>query len=403
LHFVSKDTGLPIKHPVKRQLADREQVRRFIEHRIEDDPDAKRLGREEIVLKKFGLLPRNFNLRSFLVDLLQEQVAGFYDAKSKTVYLLDWVDPEQQKPVLAHELTHALQDQNFKLEKMSEAARRNDPTGLQADERISAQQAVTEGQAMIVLMDYTLSKMGTSVQQQPALVDLMQSEMSSADPSMVVFNRAPLFLQQVLLFPYRYGTLFERDLLVKGGKERAFAGVLRNPPQETRQIMQPATYLDGSDVPPLRPVSFDKIIGSGYKKWDLSPMGEFDVYLLLTRYAGAETADVLGRQWRGGYYWAGVTPSAARSDEEAHTTGDIASAYVSRWASADAATQFAAAYSGGVPRRYPGAQKVSAAGQLAWETSDGLITIEPQGDTVLVMESFDPESAKKIQGEVFGK
>ena len=113
LHFSSQDTGLPIKHEVKRKLVNRDQVESFVMKHTTEDEDAKRLRRSELVLKKFGLLPRDFDLSKFLVALLKEQVAGFYDPKTKTVNLLDWVTPEQQKPVLAHELTHALQDQSF--------------------------------------------------------------------------------------------------------------------------------------------------------------------------------------------------------------------------------------------------------------------------------------------------
>ena len=69
--------------------------------------------------KKFGLLPRTFDLHSFLIKLLTEQVAGYYDEKTRTMNLLDWNEPEMQRPVMAHELTHALQDQSFNLEKMS--------------------------------------------------------------------------------------------------------------------------------------------------------------------------------------------------------------------------------------------------------------------------------------------
>src|SRR5207253_11127464 len=88
-----------------------------IQNHMAEDEDAQRLRRSELVLKKFGLLPRDFNLQRFLLALLREQVAGYYDPKTKTVNLLNWFDAEQQKPVLAHELTHALQDQSFGLEK----------------------------------------------------------------------------------------------------------------------------------------------------------------------------------------------------------------------------------------------------------------------------------------------
>ena len=116
LAFASDDTQLHIHHEVKRRLITRDEVEKYILEKFRDDKDAKRMQREEIVLKKFGLLDRDFQLQSFLVSLLKEQIAGYYDNKTKTVNLLDWVSPEEQKPVIAHELTHALQDQHTDLD-----------------------------------------------------------------------------------------------------------------------------------------------------------------------------------------------------------------------------------------------------------------------------------------------
>jgi hypothetical protein len=429
LKFVSDDTGLPIKHPVKRELASREQVEKYIQDRMQEDEDAKRLERSEIVLKKFGLLPRDFHLRTFLIELLKEQVAGFYDPKKKTVYLLDWVEPEAQKPVMAHELTHALQDQNFDMEKILKSARQDDPTGLEADERIAARQAVLEGQGMIVLLDYMLAPAGGSVAQMPKLVDAMQAGLTPAGSGMVVFNRAPLALQQVLLFPYSYGTTFVRDVLVAGNMHKAFAGALQEPPRDTRQVMDPATYLQHQFVPTMRPLKFDEL-APGYKKWDLSAMGQFDVFLLLRQYASQEVAQSLSHKWRGGYYWAARVPSKSGSsttaptsaDPVAPTTAGLALVYISRWTDSDTAAQFAAVYSDFVPKRYSGAQKLSkdaaspsgapaAAVQVGitprltrpaiWSTSEGLVSIEPHGDTVLVMESFDEPTANRIRQAAF--
>src|SRR5258708_12904261 len=117
LDFASKDTSLPVKHEVKRRLASRDEVVSYLKKNMAEDKDVQRLRRTELVLKKFGLLPKDFDLQTFLVSLLEEQVAGYYDAKTKTVNLLDWVLPDLQRPVLAHELTHALQDQSFSLDK----------------------------------------------------------------------------------------------------------------------------------------------------------------------------------------------------------------------------------------------------------------------------------------------
>ena len=165
LQFASDDTALPIKHEVKRRLTKRDEVQAYVEKSLKEDKDAKRLERSSEVLKKFGLIPRNFDLPTFLVAMLREQVAGYYDVKTKTVNLLNWVDAEQQKPVLAHELTHALQDQSFGIEKWMKAdddEKKTDPSpaDIANDEESSARQAVVEGQAMVVLMDYSLAPTG---------------------------------------------------------------------------------------------------------------------------------------------------------------------------------------------------------------------------------------------------
>ena len=97
LSFVSADTKLPIQHSVKRKLLTRDEVNKYLTQKFDEDEGAKRLERSEIVLKKFGLLDRDFNLRPFLISLLTEQVAGFYDNKTKTVNLLDWIEPDEQK------------------------------------------------------------------------------------------------------------------------------------------------------------------------------------------------------------------------------------------------------------------------------------------------------------------
>jgi hypothetical protein len=421
LEFVSADTGLPIKHPVKRQLASRDEVGRYIESHMQDDEDTQRLEHSAVVLKKFGLLPHDFDLQKFLLEMLREQVAGYYDSKTKTVYLLDWVEPEQQKPVLAHELTHALQDQNFGLERLSKNTKKHDPTGLEEDERQEALQAMIEGQGMIVLIDYMLAPMGTSVARQPEMADAAQAGLSPSDPGMAVYNRAPRFLQQVLIFPYRYGTLFEKDVLLAGGKEKAFAGALKTPPADTHQIMQPQAYLQGERVPPLAPVDFNKL-AAGYRRWDVSGMGAFDVFLLGTEYSTPEMAKNLSDAARGGYYWAAQIPGTG-DREQAPATAELALAYVSRWTDPGAAGRFAGTYSEAVPKRYPGARQVQGqigpvlqeapgagiqvsitpqlSAAVAWQTSEGTVTIEPRGNMVLVLENFDPQTASAIRKAVF--
>src|ERR1700722_2184092 len=152
LSFASSDTKLPIVHPVKRKLISRDEGNKYLEKKFAEDEGAKRMEKDEIILKKFGLLDRDFHLRPFLVALLTEQIAGFYDNKTKTVNLLDWIQPEEQKPVLAHKLTHALQDQKVDLTKWSDVSINTtaknveeDNRHLQVDEAETARSAVAEG------------------------------------------------------------------------------------------------------------------------------------------------------------------------------------------------------------------------------------------------------------------
>src|ERR1700733_10427966 len=258
LAFDSKHTGLPIKKDVKRRLTSRDEVVSYLTKHMKGE-DVKRLQRSELVLKKFGLLPRDFDLEKLLVSLLREQVAGYYDPKTKTVNLLDWVPIEQQEPVMAHELTHALQDQTINLNKWMQKGEkdlgeiRKDPTSadIENDEMNDAREAVVEGQAEAMMLEYELAPVGRSLVNSPDLVDTMESQMSSGTDDSTVFKDAPIFLKESLTFPYSYGLKFEVTLMEKGGKEKAFAAVLANPPHITRQIMQPETYLSGEKIEPM--------------------------------------------------------------------------------------------------------------------------------------------------------
>jgi len=199
LNFASKDTTLPIKHEVKRRMASREEVVSYLKKNMAEDKDVQRLRRTELVLKKFGLLPKDFDLQTFLVSLLEEQVAGYYDAKTKTVNLLDWVLPDLQRPVLAHELTHALQDQSFGLDKWLKKGNEDidNKKDLKAeditkDENSEARQAVVEGQAMVVLVDYMLAPVHRTVANSPEIVATLNADMAAGTADSKVYQNAPV-------------------------------------------------------------------------------------------------------------------------------------------------------------------------------------------------------------------
>lgn len=411
LKFASKDSALPIKKNVKRRLTTREEVVAYLREHMSEDEDAQRLRRSELVLKKFGLLPRNFDLQTFLVALLREQVAGYYDPKTKTVNLLDWLDSEAQRPVLAHELTHALQDQSFNLEKWLKSGKdlaleKKNPTSedINKDEVQTVRQAIVEGQAMAVLLDYMLAPTGQTIASEPRLVEAMKEGMLVGTADSPEFHNAPPFLKEVMTFPYRYGVDFVGQVLVKQGKEKAFSGMFKNPPTSTRQIMEPQTYLSGERIDPMPLPDFSRL-AKDYNKFDVGSMGEFDVAVLIEQYAGGDVARKLYPQWRGGYYY------AAYPKGDPNTSLDLI--YVSRWASAESAAKFAAVYASQVKERYRKVRPVSTSedsnssakpdslsGSHTWLTEDGDVIVAVQGDTVFVSESFDDATADRLRSAV---
>ena len=158
--------------------------------------------------------------------------------KQKPVNLLDWVPLEQQRPVLAHELTHALQDQSFNLEKWMKAGdididKKKDitPADIIADETDEVKEAVVEGQAETVMLDYVLAPTGRSVVDAPEVMAALDADMMKGSPDSVEFQNAPIFLKESLTFPYRYGVKFVASVLKDDGKEKALAGVFRDPPR----------------------------------------------------------------------------------------------------------------------------------------------------------------------------
>jgi len=400
LRFSSQDSGLPIKHEVKRRLVSRDEVETFVLKHMTEDEDAKRLRRSELVLKKFGLLPRDFDLGKFLVALLKEQVAGYYDPKTKTVNLLDWVAPEQQKPVLAHELTHALQDQSFDLEKFMKAGGADlaekktiSVADLEADEISTARQAVVEGQAMVVLMDYMLQPMGVSIEKAPQLLSQLKDTIVAATSASPQFNSSPLYLRAALTFPYRYGTEFVAEVLTKGGKQKAYSGLLDAPPTTSRQIMQPAVYLSNERLAPMPLPNFLEDF-KDYDLFDAGSVGEFDSEVIVEQYSDEKTAQDLYPHWRGGYYYA----TRAKGKD----TSPIGLLYVSRWSDSASAQRFADVYAAYVAKRYSKAQEDNPGSKKkrVWNTEEGRVVIVAADDLLVITESLEPSLSDRLAKEL---
>jgi hypothetical protein len=356
------------------------------------------------------------------VSLLDEQVAAFYEPKTKTVYLLDWVEPEGQEPVLAHELTHALQDQNFDLEKWGEVVPESpdrlkkppDPYHIEPDEERAAREAVSEGQAMVVLVDYMLAPRGVTLAEAPEMAELFKQQTVEQSKDSPILNSAPMYVRESLVFAYTFGLGFVQKLLETGGKQLAFDAALRVPPSDTRQIMDPQAYTDREKLPPMPFPPIVEMVEKKYTSYDTGIIGAFDVYVMLKQFSDAKMADELATKWRGGLYWVVEKPGYKAQPDQAVRTDELALFYLSRWASASDANKFAEQYRSWLPKRYKRMQRDSVsdakddfarrvASHTRWNTEDGPAYIEAWGNYVLVMEGFDDQIAASVRDIVLDK
>ena len=409
LQFSSQESGLPIKSTVKRRLTTRAEVEKYLDDKFNEDQGAKRLERDDIVLKKFGLLDRDFDLRPFLVALLKEQIEAYYDSKTKTVNMLDWVDADQQKPVLAHELTHALQDQHSDLDKWDDqtpddvsTTAAGDTEHLAKDEMDTARDAVAEGQATAVMMDYVLKPYGKSLVKDPEVLDVLKDKMTGSDSP--VMSRAPLLLSESMLFPYKEGLSFEQDVWMDEGRTAAFAGALDRPPSSTWEIINPRVY-EKREIPavPLLP-NIHPLVDATYRPYDIGQVGQLDLHILAELFGGDQAARDLTPAWDGGLYWCGQLRSAKTAAEQ-DTTKSLALLYLSEWKSPESAAAFARLYADNLARKYTSVHKDLAATASApvdggieqvYDTDEGPVVITIEGRKMFVAESFPLPLARKL-------
>ena len=412
LHFVSKDTELPILAPVKCRFVSRESVNKDLRKKFDEDKGAKRMERSELVLKKFGLLDQSFQLKPFLLSLLTEQIAGFYDNKTKVMNLLNWVSLDEQAPVMAHELTHALQDQKVGLTKWDdneiEGTAKNqaeDERHIAVDETDTAREAVLEGQAMVSFADYALETNGhpgKTLKDFPQMADMLsQGAGDSADSP--VLARAPLVLQQSLLFPYTDGLTFEQAVLVKDGVGKAFAGVLENPPSTSYEIMTPEAYRHHVAVPLMKlPDIHPMLKDAGYDPYDVGVMGELDVRMTAELFGGRPLAEALAPAWNGGVYYAAQRRNMKAADKD--TTKSIAILYSSRWKNPDSAHSFFDVFEEELPRQYDGLKRRRADevddSERVYSTSEGDVLLTLKDNTVWVSEGFELPLARELRDKV---
>ncbi|MBV8514262.1 MAG: hypothetical protein JO260_03085 [Acidobacteria bacterium] len=291
LHQMSEITGLKLLTPLKKSLRSREQIRAYVISEMKEDKDEAERYAGERSAEAFGLLPKGFDLDNFMIDLLTEQIAGLYDPKTHEFYVADWIPASDQKMVMAHELTHALQDQHFKIDNWVKAARPNDDAEL-------ARESVLEGSAMAAMVDYLLQGTGRSLQDLP---DIDPSMLVGDMESTPMLKKAPTFLRDALIFPYLDGLNFSAAVIRPKGWD-ALSGVFVKPPVSTQQIMHPATYFSFRVPPKAELPSLDKDLGSDWVRLEDNLMGEFGWKEVLKQFLNEDRATPLSAAWSSDRY-----------------------------------------------------------------------------------------------------
>jgi hypothetical protein len=226
-----------------------------------------------------------------MVKVLTEQIAGLYDPDSQEFFIADWTSPADERPVMSHELTHALQDQHFHIDKWTDAAKPNDDGELARD-------AVIEGSAMAAMLDYTLGGKGSIRDLGDFDPALLMGDMDSSPE----LSKAPKVLQDELLFPYLAGVRFTQHLLKAGNGWPDFYKVFAKPPASTQQIMHPDLYLQGVMPAKVEIPAAKGAISSDWKKLDENNMGEFGLQEILKQFLAKDRAATLAARWSGDRY-----------------------------------------------------------------------------------------------------
>jgi hypothetical protein len=338
----------------------------------------------EVVLKKLGLAPRDFQYRQLMIRLLTEQVAGYYEPKTRQFYLADWIDVDGQKPIMAHELTHALQDQHFNLRRFDHW-----PKG-DADAELAAH-ALIEGDATLAMAMYVAGN--------PFRALAFLKSMGATGIATEELDKAPRALRETLLFPYQEGMSWTRALYKQGGwaeVSKAFTTL----PQSTEQVLHPDKYfaheapvkitltditnLLNESAPPAAAAGSNP--PAGWKLLASDVNGEWGFYLILDEYLKSP-AD--SRRAAGG--WGGDRTALYENGK-----GDVLYISLSSWDSEADAREFFDAYVKRTDLRYAPTMSSAAGNPVTtrtWKTSEGVVTIEIQGPRILIIEGA-PERLK---------
>lgn len=359
---------LSILKAVKSGAQSRGEIERMIVRNLDSETTPAEMHAAEALLRVFGLAPKDFAYRTFLIKLLTEQVAGYYDPKAQQFYLADWIELEGQKPVMAHELTHALQDQHFNLKRFEKWPKGDSDAEL-------AVHALVEGDATLAMMLY--------MEKNPLVALAFIRSLGEQEAASEQFKQAPRALRESLLFPYEEGSAWATQLYKRGGWEMVSQAFTKLP-QSSEQILHAEKYFSYEAPQKLTLPDFKGALGPPWKRVDYDVNGEWGYYLILEEFL-SDTAE----SKRASAGWAGdrfALYETGKPDE-------FFVAQITAWDTPEDAREFFDAYAKRTSKRYPTAKAWNGPGDRSgWQTPNGGVALELRASRVAIVERV-PASA----------
>jgi len=377
LKETSEIRELPILRPVKSGAQSRAEIERMVIKNLDEETTPAEMHATELALKKLGLAPAQFQYRTFIIKLLTEQVAGYYDPKAQQFYLADWIELEGQKPVMAHELTHALQDQHFNLRRFEKWPRGDSDAELAAHSLI-------EGDATLAMTIYMAKN--------PLVALAFMRSLGSSSTASEQFKQAPRALRESLVFPYEQGSEWATQLY-KRGRWSMVSQAFTELPQSTEQILHPEKYFAHEAPVKIALPEVRNLLGPNWKKVDYDVNGEWSYYLILDQFLNAPAESK-----RAAAGWAGDRFELY----EGPKPGDVFIAQLTAWDTENDAREFFDAYVKRTRRRYETAQATEITsvqpenGRHDWKTDEGGVVVALHGSRVLIVEGIPDSVDSKI-------
>jgi hypothetical protein len=394
---------VPFKFEVKRDVTARDKLRDYLVKDFEQDMTPEEFRGMELGLKALGFIPRDMDFKDVMLKVLTEEIAAFYDPRTKTMHLIEeqkdkkpgllellmgrtgGFDKEENQTVIAHELTHALADQNFDLEALHRSVKGDDDMDL-------ALSALIEGEATLTMMSAQMKDWDGAMMKAMPSADLGQT-MDMVGPFLPMFGggalrTAPAIVRDSMLFSYLRGLVF-CSRLINDGDWKAIDEAYASPPLSTEQILHPEKYRAEPDPP--TDFELGTVAVPGWTEAGRNVVGELQLSTLLGgRGAGKKAA----AGWDGDRFIVFSGPDEA-----------LALAWITTWDSEQDAREFARAYA-----RVQSKKIGEAAAPIGDEFPDDLVRTSKAGATfeivrkgvdVAVVEGFAADRAAAVREALF--